>query len=441
MDGLWTDNIVNNTAASRPQNDNIPGDGKWDQTVLPSTTELQVGRIDFANMPAIKRTEIQLMLNYLAKLHNYKMDLQPVLRKAIVDDNFGLQLGEAFAANAWRLFPTTVGRNNIAAADYITGLKDSAYQWSYGAGGGSYTSAGGIGVTAEFDTSKVKGIFTMLFGSYFGDWDAQNNFLRAPLCAPDPALTNCWAGRPNWFLHHMALGESIGYGAQLTQNNNISLYSPDNHGAHWVHVALMGDPTLRADYIRQPQNLTIFSIAAAGANLSWDASPDTGVIGYYVYRSDSAWGTYSKISTLLTARSFTDNKGVNGRKYYLVRPVKLQQSPSGSYYNLGIGIVDSASVWYPLGTAGITLNYQVAIFPNPATGRLNALVEGIGNEQATITILNAGGSIIRTSVNALHAGENTFSWDISAWPAGIYTLVLRAGDGTIARKWVKLDAQ
>ena len=441
MNGVWTDNTVNDVSASRSQNRNIPGDGKWDQTVLPSATELQTGRIDFANMPGIKRTEVQLMRNYLAKAHSYKMDLLPILRKGIVDDNFGGFSGEAFAANAWRLFPTMLGRANIATGDYITTLKDSAYQWSYGCGGGSYTSAGGIGVTAQFDTNAVKGIFSMMFGSYFGDWDAQNNFLRAPLCAPEPALTSCWAGRPNWFLHHMALGESIGYGTQLTQNNNIALYSPTNYGAHWVHVALMGDPTLRADYIRQPQNLAITPVSAAGANLSWTASPDAGVIGYYVYRSDSTWGIYDKISGLLTATAFTDNKGVNGKKYYLVRPVELQQSPSGAYYNLGIGIVDSATVTYPLGVAATTSNYGVAIFPNPATGRLNALVEGIGNQRATISILNASGSIVSASSYTLHAGENTFSWDVSGWPAGMYTLILRTGDGTTAKKWVKLDVQ
>ena len=106
-----------------------------------------------------------------------------------MDDNFGGFSGEAFAANAWRIFPTVIGRNNIVASDFETTLKDSAWQWAYGCGGGTYTSAGGIGATSDFNTSPVKAIFTMMFGSYFGDWDAQNNFLRAPLCAPEPALT------------------------------------------------------------------------------------------------------------------------------------------------------------------------------------------------------------------------------------------------------------
>jgi hypothetical protein len=441
VNGTWTDNTVNNSGASRPQNDNIPGDGKWDQTFLASEAELQTGRIDFANMPLIKRTEIQLMRNYLNKAHSYKMDLLSISRKGLVDDNFGGFSGEAFAANAWRLFPTVIGRSNIVAGDYVTDLEDSAYQWAYACGGGSHTSAGGVGVTANFDTNAVRGIFTMMFGSYFGDWDATNNFLRAPLCAKEPALASCWAGRPNWFLHHMALGENIGYGARLTQNNNIALYSPTNYGAYWIHVNLMGDPSLRSDYIRQPTSLTVTPLAGFGANLAWTASPDPGVIGYYVYRSDAAWGAYDRISGMLTATSFTDSKGADGRKYYLVRPVKLQQTPSGGYYNLGVGIIDSANVTYPLGTAGIAAPRHVALFPNPASGKLNLLVEASGAEAATVIISNALGSIMKTEHTGLHAGENTFSWDVSPWPAGVYTIALHTRDGMVVKKWLKTAAQ
>jgi hypothetical protein len=34
----------------------------------------------------------------------------------------------------------------------------------------------------------------MVFGSYFGDWDSQDNFLRAPLASG--ALTSAWADGP-----------------------------------------------------------------------------------------------------------------------------------------------------------------------------------------------------------------------------------------------------
>ena len=51
MDGEWTDISVNNTKASEARNRNVPGDGKFDQSEIPSPVELQLGRVDLANMP------------------------------------------------------------------------------------------------------------------------------------------------------------------------------------------------------------------------------------------------------------------------------------------------------------------------------------------------------------------------------------------------------
>jgi hypothetical protein len=438
IDGTWTDNTVNDNVASRTQNKNVPGDGKWDQTYLPSEAELQCGRVDFANMPAISRSEFVLMRNYLNKAHTYKMNQLSIIRKGLIDDNFGAFSGEAFSANAWRLFPTVVGKQNIVSADYVGSLNDSAYQWSYGCGGGSYNSAGGIGVTNNFDTSKVKGIFSMLFGSYFGDWDAQNNFLRAPLCAPDPALTNCWAGRPNWFLHHMALGENIGYGTRLTQNNNISVYEPGNYGVYWIHVALMGDPSLRTDYMLQPKNLAVSTTTNGGSHLTWTASTEPGVIGYYVYRCDSAWGQYQRISGLLTSTTFNDVSGTNGKKFYLLRPAKLQQTPSGGYYNLGVGIVDSAVVTYPLAVAGIQSKSNVTLFPNPASKSLNVSIEIAAPAEARMQLMNASGQILKSEIVHLNSGENSFQWDVEGWPEGLYMLMIQTENEIITRKWVKV---
>jgi hypothetical protein len=51
MDSIWTDSIVNNVnGTARPSLRNVPGDGKFDQTSLPSDVDLQVGRVDLANM-------------------------------------------------------------------------------------------------------------------------------------------------------------------------------------------------------------------------------------------------------------------------------------------------------------------------------------------------------------------------------------------------------
>lgn len=440
LTAVWTDATVNDTVASYPANDNIPGDGKWDANGYTSRSELQVARVDFYNMPAFAATEVQMMRSYLSKDHIYKMDSLAVRRRALISDNFGAFSGEAFAANGWRNFSPLVSRDSVAPLPFISSLNTGSYQWAYGCGGGSFSSAGGIGTTTDFTTNNMNGIFTILFGSYFGDWNVTNNFLRAPLCSPTPALTSCWAGRPNWFFHHMALGENIGYSAWHSQNNNgTSLYYPGGYGTQWVHIALMGDLSLRADYIKPPANLAITPVAVHGANLSWTASPDTGVIGYYVYRATAEYGSYARISPMVTTTAFSDTVGADGLKYYLVRPVKLQYSPSGYYYNLGIGIVDSATVTYShVGMAEVAASMQVQVYPNPATDRLSVIINADAASDATMSIVDVAGHVSSVATRSLQQGANTYSVNISELPAGIYFVQVRAGAETYTTKWVKL---
>ena len=78
----------------------------------------------------------------------------------------------------------------------------------------------GVGSTSDFAANDPQVVFTMLFGSYFGDWDSQDNFLRAALATPTYTLACVWAGRPYWYFHHMGLGETIGFSARVSQNNS-----------------------------------------------------------------------------------------------------------------------------------------------------------------------------------------------------------------------------
>jgi hypothetical protein len=438
MDGAWTDAIVSNVSAARTANHNIPGDGKFDQTAIPSDIELQVGRVDFANMTVFGKTEVQLMRNYLGKDHKYKMDSITVVKRGLVDDNFGGFGGEAFAVNAWRNFSPLMGRDSTRAGDLIDTLDNYSYQWSYGCGGGSFTTAGGIGVTLDFSTNDVNGIFMMLFGSYFGDWDSQNNFLRAPLCSNNPALTNAWAGRPHWFFHHMALGETIGFSTRLTQNNFI--YTPTGYSNREVHVALMGDPALRSDYIKPVANMTIAGAANQGATVSWTASPDAAVIGYYVYRADSMYGVYSMLSSMVSGTTYTDAAGINGKKYYMVRPVKLQSTPSGSYYNLGVGVVDSAMVTFPNSVSSIDKKeLDLTLFPNPAKSSLNLSIESSHAASATITVYDVSGREVLQTIKSLRMGSNTCTIDAQSLTPGIYLLQARTNRGVATRSFARVD--
>ncbi len=429
VDGFWSDFQVEDSGASRPENRNIFNDGKYDQSMLPSNTELQVSRIDFNNMPSFPHTEVQLMRSYLRKDHRYRNKLLVLPHRGLYDDNFGAFGGEAFASNGLRNFAPLVGTPNVYNLDFISTLDTAGYQWAYGCGGGWFQGSGGIGSTTNFVNDSVKAIFTMLFGSYFGDWDSQDNFLRAPLCADDPALTCCWAGRPYWFFHHMAMGENIGYSAQLSQNNNNTY--PGNYGMRFVHIALMGDLTLKEDAVAPVQNYSIFTPGnGMGAHLNWSAPNDT-VIGYYVYRSDAPFGQYRLISPLLTLPDYIDTVGSNGMKYYLVRAAKLQQTPSGTYINLSEGLMDSLEVQFPNHIASAAPERPLGLYPDPATSRVTVSFHGVVTGQLTIENM-MGAVIYRQACNAV----SSLQLDVSAFGAGTY-LVKLTSDGKVC--YAKLE--
>ena len=348
MNGSWTDNSVNSATAQWPRNHNVPGDGKFDQSIIPTAVELAVGRVDFYDLPAFSQTETQLTANYLSKLRQWKLKQITAADRAVVDDNF-TGYADAFSQNAWRGFGPLVHPNNVAAGDYFTALSSQTHLWSYGCGPGWWPSANGVGNTTQFASSNPQGIFTILFGSYFGDWDFQNNFLRAALASGN-ILTNFWAGYPNWFFHHMGMGETIGYATTLTQNNANGHYEPANPQAGRIHIALMGDPTLRMHVVAPPSNVQASSANGSSTTVTWTASPEPGLAGYHVYRFNSATQQWvRRTTTAVTGTSFTDNTvGLNGTVRYMVRALKLQVSFSGSYWNLSLGAFGQ-----------VTLNQQV----------------------------------------------------------------------------------
>jgi len=345
IDGIWTDQFVTSTTASPARTQNIPGDGKFDQSLTPTELELQVGRVDFNAMTTFTLSELQLLKNYLDKDHEYRKKTYVPVKKAVMDDNFGYFGGEAFAGSGYKNFAPLVSAASVTVADYFTSMSAASYQWSYGCGGGSFTSAGGIGNTTNFAASNLQGVFTMLFGSYFGDWDANNNFLRAAL-AQGKVLTNVWSGRPHYQFHHMGLGENIGYDVKLTQNNPGGLYfaSPTGITGRWVHNALMGDPTLRNDIVAPVSNV-VATKTGYDCLISWSASTETAIAGYNLYMKNDSTTRYVKLnSTPITGTTFTDlclkYKGVYS---YMVRAVKLENTPSGTYYNMSEGIADTAN--------------------------------------------------------------------------------------------------
>ncbi len=71
----------------------------------------------------------------------------------------------------------------------------------------------------RFCNQAPKTVFTAFYGSWFGDWNTENNFLRSALASNGWILTSCWSGRPHYVFHQMGMGETIGSCIQRTQNN------------------------------------------------------------------------------------------------------------------------------------------------------------------------------------------------------------------------------
>ena len=334
MTGEWTDSTASDSNASDRRNWNVPGDGKFDPTGLPADVTLEVGRVDFANLPAFPQGELALLRQYLNKDHNFRQKIITAQARGLVDDNLGTLSGEAPAVNGWRNFTPFFGVTNVFSGNW---LPTQTYLWGDGCGGGTYTSESGVATTSQFVTNDTRVVFTMHFGSYFGDWDSQNNLLRAQLGTTNYSLTSAWACRPYWYFHHMALGETIGFSTRVTQNNT-TLYD-GNIFQYYVHVALMGDPTLRMHIVAPAFNLMTAANGSGGVDLSWNASPDT-VLGYNVYRAPTSAGPFTRLNTsLVTTTNFTDS--VQAINTYMVRAVNLEVSRSGSYYNASQGIFQS----------------------------------------------------------------------------------------------------
>jgi hypothetical protein len=429
FDGDWTDDINEDDSAVfgvkidtnsiRKANLNMAGDGKFDQASLPDDVDLEVARVDFADMPAFAKSEKELLKQYLDKDHNYREGLLTAPKRGLIDDNFGYFSGEAFASSGWRNLAPMVGIDSVHEIDWFTTLSTEPYLWAYGCGGGWDQGAGGIGATSDFASTGSKALFTMLFGSYFGDWNTENNFLRAPL-ATEYGLTCAWSGRPYWNFFPMGLGEPAGYCAKITQNNSGEYVY--NYAARFVHIGLMGDPTLRLYPVMPPSALVInTSIQTNSTQLMWHHSADPTKDGYQIFRSNVKVGPFSLLATLPKEDStYRDNTPLDSINYYFVHAYRLERSPSGTYYNLSGGTWGQSN---PL-VNGVTTNTDqpkdmLAILETQISSQVTLSLSR--SADVRLTLVDATGKILSEIVNKpLSEGEYRFDVSHTKLASGIY---------------------
>jgi len=387
MTGVWTDNTVNNTTSTKygTRNHNIPGDGKFDQTFMPgfgiSRSELMVGRVDLSSLPAFANlTETQLLKRYLDKDHAWRHGALAVNRRGLIDENSNSV--EKFAAGGFRLFGALFGSANTSEADYTSTLSNNAYLVSYGDGAGDTSSCAGVVSTSNFASNDYRTVFTFLFGSYFGDWDSTNNLLRAALGGPSYTLASTWGSRQYPVYHTLGMGDPIGAGVRLTQNfsgnESSDIYKPSHPNFYnfdlGIHIALMGDPTLRLHPVKPVTNLEqATTTSPSQVALTWTASADINIVGYHVYRASSLSGPLTRLTgtpvsagdpagSAITGTTYTDTTATEGAGYqYMVRAVKLETSNTGTYYNFSQGAFIANAPLVPMAPAAPTSAIATAI--------------------------------------------------------------------------------
>lgn len=346
VNGTWTDNAVNITNTARLANRNVPGDGKFDQNTLPSAVELPVGRLDFRRLSAATfgANSVELLRKYLLKNHLYRTGQYKVPNRALVDDHLGWSNGEAFAADGYRNAYPLTGPNQVVTGDFLGQTNPQRYLLGYGAGtAGTYSSAGGIGSAANVAADTVNVVFASLFGDYFGDWDFETNPLMPAFLAGKGGVLACtWAGRPHWMQQGLAAGETIGYCLKETQNAQYNTAYGHSNAESGAHIALLGDPTLRAQVVSPITNL-IANSNCNKVNLHWTAAPDSGTLGYVIYRSFSLDGPYVRITPdFVTGTSWDDTAPVADTLFYAVRAMKLEVTPGGgAFYNSSTSPIQS----------------------------------------------------------------------------------------------------
>lgn len=343
IDGTWTDSTrnSNNTAGNRSWWVNTPGDGKFDQNTTPSAVDLQIGRINFDNLPAFPQSEVELMRRYLDKNHAYRhgqFTFNKGIYVGVTSDTAYAACGPLFGTDYRPFVQTEVGTTGYYQPYWDEQAANSYWLTTWVRGGGAYTSTWGIGGTSDYAAaSAVNTAIHAAWASYYGEWDVQNAFLQAMLAARGQTVGVFYDESPSWLLYALAMGETMGYAARMSINQTgVALDPRSAQYADSIISSLLGDPSIRFFSIKPPT-------AAAGTrngnaiSLSWEASPDPAVEGYHVYRASGLDGAFVRINDLpVTGSTFVDNSPMESN-IYMIRALKLQVAGSGSYYDLSQG--------------------------------------------------------------------------------------------------------
>ena len=380
---------------------------------IPGTVQLQVGRAYFSEMPSFAargKDETTLLIQYLNKNHKYRIGGMPTTKNSFVLGGFW-ETESSPAKTAYRDFTTFFGNNTNTAGldtnsenwDWKTALSKDSYTWVHLSGAGAAGQVFmGTSQPEGFTTANLADpntnytmIFNQVFGSYFCEWDLSNNLMRALLSTENGGLACMWSGRGLWYLHHMGLGETIGYSTRLTQNNGTALYTgTGDYYNGYVHVALMGDPTLRMFPVMPAAKLQAIGNAEANeTTLIWNESLDKSVHEYYIYGATDIDGPYERLA--INDSTLWTHKTPGDIKHYMVRAAKLTTTGSGSFTNLSQGVM-AETAYSGVLTAKVMLN-AYALNKASADAFVYNTTGTSANIRLSLALYNASGQLLDTT--------------------------------------------
>lgn len=171
-----------------------------------------------------------------------------------------------------------------------------------------------------------------------------------------------------------------------------------------------------------------------GTNLlKWTVAQEQNVMRYEITRSEDgiAWTRAGEVATpgntaLQHSYSFADNTPGAGRQLYRLKAVDAD------------GAVKLSNIVVVSGSKGASLSLG-GLFPNPASSKLNVVVNAPAKEDVTVSLLDALGRPVKSRKEVIEAGASTLDLNVSDVRAGVYYIQLLSGtSGTpLVERFVK----
>lgn len=381
MTGTWTDTSVNDsTATTSAAQFNTPGDGKFDQSLIPAAPTMRVGRIDFRGMPSFAKNEVQLLQQYFAKNHAWRHGQVSVRSKALVYTDSDPVLMNAdnpieahdTAAASFGGLTGLAGAPTVERGNFLTvGSNPSlSFLWSGKHGSGHFTNDVQMGTTADFAAANYQNsVFNRFFGSYYGDWDSginSDDFIWMGLASAGLTVATYYYANV-MPVNATAMDEPIGHdlfakgankfaGASARYSDYTRITAGTGQESLVIeeqeqYITLLGDPTILLAPTIPPMNV-VATVSGSDKVITWTASTDENIDGYHVYRaSTSTPNTFTRLTTSTMTSPYTDTGAGAGSYRYMVRTVKNVVTPNRNFYAASQGVFASSSG--SVGAAGI----------------------------------------------------------------------------------------